>query len=244
MDNSLRPLKLHERELLERLLEPEFPGRDELRCQMGTVMARQIFEDGTLELRCSACQPAPVKCRVPTEGECRDVDGGVIQVLLHVVDGVMHELEGKPGDRRDVIVSAAVSLTKPDPMTRHTYLVLSALLILAAPHIATPQASQPCCQADSPATAKPAQPVTTVRGSDKAPITILVFSDFESFPCARSASVIDGLLQQTRDVRVIFKHAPAASNPNALLAHGKPRDRREVTRPQPITTPAFFLTHG
>jgi protein-disulfide isomerase len=62
-------------------------------------------------------------------------------------------------------------------------------------------------------------PVSTVRGSDKAPITILVFSDFESFPCARSASVIDGLLQQTRDVRVIFKHAPAASNPNALLAH-------------------------
>ena len=59
----------------------------------------------------------------------------------------------------------------------------------------------------------------TVRGSDKAPITILIFSDFESFPCARSASVIDGLLQQTRDVRVIFKHAPAASNPNALLAH-------------------------
>jgi protein-disulfide isomerase len=59
----------------------------------------------------------------------------------------------------------------------------------------------------------------TIRGSDKAPITVLVFSDFESFPCARSASVIDGLLQQTRDVRVIFKHAPAASNPNALLAH-------------------------
>jgi len=58
-----------------------------------------------------------------------------------------------------------------------------------------------------------------VLGSDKAPITILVFSDFESFPCARSASVIDGLLQQTRDIRVIFKHAPAASNPNALLAH-------------------------
>ena len=61
--------------------------------------------------------------------------------------------------------------------------------------------------------------LTASRGSDKAPITVLVFSDFESFPCARSASVIDGLLKQTRDVRVIFKHAPAASNPNALLAH-------------------------
>jgi len=57
------------------------------------------------------------------------------------------------------------------------------------------------------------------RGRSHAPITLLVFSDFESFPCARSASVIDGLLQQTRDVRVIFKHAPAASNPNAMLAH-------------------------
>ncbi len=64
-----------------------------------------------------------------------------------------------------------------------------------------------------------AQPLVGVTGSDKAPITILVFSDFESFPCARSASVIDGLLGQTRDVRVMFKHAPAASNPNAMLAH-------------------------
>jgi protein-disulfide isomerase len=76
--------------------------------------------------------------------------------------------------------------------------------MLAAPQIAAPQANRP---------------VAAVRGSDKAPITILVFSDFESFPCARSASVVDGLLQQTRDVRVIFKHAPAASNPNAMLAH-------------------------
>ena len=104
-------------------------------------------------------------------------------------------------------------------MRQHSYFALSALLILAAPQIATPQASQPYSQGNPPATAKPTQPLSTVRGSDKAPITILVFSDFESFPCARSASVIDGLLQQTRDVRVIFKHAPAASNPNALLAH-------------------------
>jgi protein-disulfide isomerase len=51
------------------------------------------------------------------------------------------------------------------------------------------------------------------------PITILVFSDFESFPCARSADVLSGILAQTRDVRLIFKHAPAATNPNALLAH-------------------------
>jgi len=102
---------------------------------------------------------------------------------------------------------------------RHTCLALPALLLLAAPQIATPQVSQPYSHVNPPAAAKSAQPISTVRGSDKAPVTILVFSDFESFPCARSASVIDGLLQQTRDVRVIFKHAPAASNPNAMLAH-------------------------
>jgi protein-disulfide isomerase len=104
-------------------------------------------------------------------------------------------------------------------MRSEACLSLTAVLVLAAPQIAASRASQLCCQVNPPAAAQPAQPVSTVRDSDKAPITILVFSDFESFPCARSASVIDGLLQQTRDVRVIFKHAPAASNPNALLAH-------------------------
>jgi protein-disulfide isomerase len=57
------------------------------------------------------------------------------------------------------------------------------------------------------------------RGSAQAPITVLVFSDFESFQCARSASVLGGILEANRDVRLIFKHAPAATNPNAMLAH-------------------------
>jgi protein-disulfide isomerase len=57
------------------------------------------------------------------------------------------------------------------------------------------------------------------RGSERAPVTVMVFSDFESFPCSRSAAVLTGVLQESRDVRLIFKHAPAASNPNAMLAH-------------------------
>jgi len=46
-----------------------------------------------------------------------------------------------------------------------------------------------------------------------------MFSDFESFLCARSASVLAGVLGQLKDVRLIFKNAPAATNPNAILAH-------------------------
>lgn len=61
--------------------------------------------------------------------------------------------------------------------------------------------------------------LAAARGSDRAPITVVVFSNFESFPCGRSASVLSGVVKQTRDVRLIFKHAPAVSNPNALLAH-------------------------
>jgi hypothetical protein len=93
MDATFRPLATHERELLERLLEPEFPGRDELRGQLDFVAAKEILEDGTLALECGPCQRAPVKRRVPTEGECTGVDGGRIFVLLHAVDGVMKELE-------------------------------------------------------------------------------------------------------------------------------------------------------
>lgn len=77
-------------------------------------------------------------------------------------------------------------------------------------------------QSDSvtPAAVPSVSPLGThYRGSDRAPITILVFSDFESFPCARSADVLAGLLAQIKDVRLIFKHAPAATNPNSMLAH-------------------------
>jgi len=57
------------------------------------------------------------------------------------------------------------------------------------------------------------------RGSEKAPVTVMVFSDFESFPCSRSAEVLAGILEQSWDVRLIFKHAPAAANLDAMLAH-------------------------
>jgi predicted DsbA family dithiol-disulfide isomerase len=61
--------------------------------------------------------------------------------------------------------------------------------------------------------------LTASLGPDKAPIVVLVFSDFESFTCSRSADILAGLLEQSRDIRLIFKHAPATTNRNAFLAH-------------------------
>src|SRR3954451_20893479 len=88
-----RPLKTNERDLLTKLLEPSFPGRDELREQLGSATATEVDENGSLALRCASGRQAPVKCRVATEGECPDADGIAIHVLLHVVEGVMRELE-------------------------------------------------------------------------------------------------------------------------------------------------------
>lgn len=93
MESNFRPLEASERELLQGLLVQEFPGREELRRQLNTVLAKRIDADGSIALQTGAADPAPVKSRVPTEGQCPDADGTVIHVLLHVVNGFMNELE-------------------------------------------------------------------------------------------------------------------------------------------------------
>src|ERR1700709_939518 len=103
-------------------------------------------------------------------------------------------------------------------MTPHFYVYLTAPLIFGAALIAKPQASQPCCQVQ-PADSELTRGNPTARSSGEAPIVVLVFCDFESFACARSATVLRSFLSQTKQVRVIFKHTPAYSNPNAFLAH-------------------------
>jgi hypothetical protein len=87
-----RQLTSSERALIDRLLEPEFPGRDELRLQLNTAHAVDL-DNGGLALTCDAAGRAPVKVRVPTEGEYVDRDGITVHVLLHVVDGLLRELE-------------------------------------------------------------------------------------------------------------------------------------------------------
>lgn len=94
MDPGFRKLDDRERGLLEKLLEVEFPGRDELRAQLASVTAKQIEKDGTLKLRCDLGPPATTKFRLVAEAMCKDADGGQISVLLHVdKEGFLHMLE-------------------------------------------------------------------------------------------------------------------------------------------------------
>lgn len=70
-----------------------------------------------------------------------------------------------------------------------------------------------------PADVPPLLALDAVTGPENAPITVVVFADFESFLCARSAAVLTRILSENPDVRVVFKHAPDARHARALLAH-------------------------
>jgi hypothetical protein len=94
MDCDFRKLNDREMGLLERLLEDDFPGRDELRTQLPAITAKQIEPDGTLALRCHGGRPAQSKYRVANEAICEDSDGAMIAVVLHLnADGFMTMLE-------------------------------------------------------------------------------------------------------------------------------------------------------
>ncbi len=110
-EQQLREPTVRERELLNRLLEAEFPGRDELERLLGQVYVRTIAE-GYLELRSQVSGNAPVVKRIPVEGEARDADGMIIHLLLHVIEGRPVELEMYKDDGSSI-------LRLPSPQLRH-----------------------------------------------------------------------------------------------------------------------------
>lgn len=61
---------------------------------MGDVQGRVVDQDGSVQLKVEGDHSqAEVESRVPVEGEVEDLDGMGIEVLLHVVNGYLHELE-------------------------------------------------------------------------------------------------------------------------------------------------------
>jgi hypothetical protein len=57
------------------------------------LLVSSIDGNGSLRLFASAGHSATVERRIPVEGECEDLDGTTVHVLLHVVEGRMDELE-------------------------------------------------------------------------------------------------------------------------------------------------------
>ena len=91
--NDFRPLSATERAVLDRLMEVEFPGREEIRKQLEECLVKTIDENGSLRFRVKSEVVAPVKKRIPVEAEFTDSDGVMAHVLLHVLNGFVRELE-------------------------------------------------------------------------------------------------------------------------------------------------------
>ncbi|MFA1625560.1 hypothetical protein ACDY96_23095 [Rhizobium mongolense] len=109
---------LFKREVLitEKLLSQDFPGCHELRMQLLSARVSPIDRQGSLQFRIVG-PAALVKTRVPTEayyfdGPNRD-SGPAVHLLIHVVEGKLHELEVyKDDDTAITVLPADIDLTK------------------------------------------------------------------------------------------------------------------------------------
>jgi hypothetical protein len=92
-----RQLTNHEKEIIEKLLSVDFPDRDILKQQAALAEAEPIGDSdnyGSIYLSTDQSVPrASVKQRVPVEGLVVDATGEQVNILLHVIDGIIAELE-------------------------------------------------------------------------------------------------------------------------------------------------------
>jgi hypothetical protein len=96
-NKSRRAFTDFERKVLDRLLEGNFQGKEEIRQQLLNATAKLIEGTndnyGSINIHTSSDHRADVKDRVPVMGTTRDEGGGPVEILLHVVDGLVKELE-------------------------------------------------------------------------------------------------------------------------------------------------------
>jgi hypothetical protein len=99
MDETYRWPSAIEQALTKRLLEKNFPGRDELSRQLDGLSVKVIDPEGSLSLRpAPMAAPAEVQERVVAEGfysdeDTRSREGPQVNVLLHVLEGRLAVLE-------------------------------------------------------------------------------------------------------------------------------------------------------
>jgi hypothetical protein len=110
MMNDWRMPTDRERLVIDRLLSKRFAGRDELVVQLESAMVRSIDDEGSLKIKTSGPQ-APVTRRVPVEGcyfdnETGDNYGPAINLLLHVINGMLDEFEVYKDDGSEIKIGA------------------------------------------------------------------------------------------------------------------------------------------
>jgi hypothetical protein len=99
-----RELTEYEKRVANALLHVSFPGSEVFRKQFEHATARLMTTNdnyGSIVVTTNSLEPANIGRRVPVTALTRDEAGGPVEILLHVVNGFIHELEfvrldGKP----------------------------------------------------------------------------------------------------------------------------------------------------
>lgn len=104
VDREWRALTEVERALLLRLLESDFDGADELRRQLETARVRGVsdYNDnwGSIDFEPAGNHAA---CYLMVEAMAPDSDGVPVELLLHVRDGTLEELEIIKADGTEIL---------------------------------------------------------------------------------------------------------------------------------------------
>jgi hypothetical protein len=91
--HSVRNPTAYEAALFEKLTEQDFPGKDLIKRQLSKCQVGVIDEEGSIKIHSALGTKAPVRFRVPVEARGKDTDGVGIEIILHVIDGIVDELE-------------------------------------------------------------------------------------------------------------------------------------------------------
>jgi hypothetical protein len=91
------------RALVQRMLRETFAGAAQLRAQLGSAVLAPTERDGCWSFQVVSQYLAMVHRRVPVQAEATDSDGVPLHASLHVVGGVLHELEAVREDGGPVL---------------------------------------------------------------------------------------------------------------------------------------------
>lgn len=112
---TFRQMTVGEKDILSRLLDTDFPARDIVCEQLAHAVVRTIDEEGSLEFQTTSPQTVPPGDRVPAEARYRDRDEVCVNLLLHVVDGKVRELEVYKDDGSPILTAPNANLLERLP---------------------------------------------------------------------------------------------------------------------------------
>ncbi len=111
-----RHLSTAERAVIEDLLSAGFVGGagllTQLECTRVTCEGAGDTRTIALEVTDQTLPAVVLPVRIPVEGEVPDEDGTAIAVLLHVIDGYLHELEIYRVDGREIMSRSLGALSR------------------------------------------------------------------------------------------------------------------------------------